>query len=104
MTHREVSPETKAQIRAAISNAYYEARNQGRTMESAANAAVEAVLATMQPINVIIDGPPSHESGRFVEVELDDGRGVRAGEWIERSDGLWALRIAALPTTEAVTG
>lgn len=32
-------------VRAAISNAYYEARNAGRTMEQAADEATEAVLA-----------------------------------------------------------
>ena len=45
-------------------------------------------------INIIFDGPPSHESGRFIEVEDDAGHGLRAGEWVERPDGLWALRIA----------
>ncbi len=50
-----------------------------------------------QAINVIFDGPPSHESGRFVEVETDDGKGIHAGEWLKRDDGLWALRIDALP-------
>jgi len=49
------------------------------------------------PINIIFDGPPSHESGRFVEVETDDGKGIRIGEWIERKDGCWALRITELP-------
>ena len=51
-----------------------------------------------QAINIIFDGPPSHESGRFVEVETDDGRSINAGEWKQRPDGLWALRITALPT------
>ena len=50
-----------------------------------------------KPINIIFDGPPSHESGRFVEVETDDGKSINVGEWIERSDGLWALRIVELP-------
>lgn len=44
MSAREVSQETKDQIRSAISNAYYDARNTGRTMESAADAAVEALV------------------------------------------------------------
>ena len=43
-------------------------------------------------IDIVFDGPPSHESGRFVEVERN-GRSVSAGEWIEMPDGLWALRI-----------
>jgi hypothetical protein len=44
-------------------------------------------------IDVVFDGPPSYESGRFVEVEDPDGRSVRVGEWVERGDGLWALRL-----------
>lgn len=50
-----------------------------------------------KPINIIFDGPPAPESGRFVEVETDDGKSINAGEWIERKDGLWALRITQLP-------
>lgn len=45
-------------------------------------------------INIVFDGPPGPEAGRFVEVELDDGRSISVGEWIERLDGMWALRIA----------
>ena len=45
-----------------------------------------------KPINIIFDGPPSHESGRFVEVETDDGAGISVGKWIDRKDGLWSLR------------
>lgn len=44
-------------------------------------------------IDVVFDGPPSHESGRFVEVENERGEGVSVGEWIDRGDGMWALRI-----------
>lgn len=44
-------------------------------------------------LDVVFDGPPSHESGRFVEVENPEGCSVNAGEWIDRKDGLWALRI-----------
>ena len=50
-----------------------------------------------QAINIIFDGPPSHESGRFVEVETDSGESINVGEWIERKDGYWALRIDKLP-------
>ena len=46
-----------------------------------------------EAINVVFDGPPGPTAGRFVEVETDDGRSIRAGEWIKRDDGLWALRI-----------
>ena len=43
--------------------------------------------------DVVFDGPPSHESGRFVEVENALGHGFNAGTWVERPDGFWALRI-----------
>lgn len=52
---------------------------------------------TNKPINIIFDGPPSHGSGRFVEIETDDGESINIGEWVEREDGLWALRIDILP-------
>ena len=39
---------------------------------------------------VVFDGPPSHESGRFVEVEDETGAGVAVGTW-RREAGLWAL-------------
>jgi len=46
-----------------------------------------------QAINIIFDGPPGPSSGRFIEVETDSGWSLNVGEWIERPDGLWALRI-----------
>ena len=48
-------------------------------------------------INIIFDGPPSHKSGRFVEVETDDGKSINIGKWIEKENGLWTLRIDSLP-------
>ena len=44
-------------------------------------------------IDIVFDGPPAHESGRFVEVEDKDGKSISVGEWIQRSDGYWVLRI-----------
>ena len=49
-----------------------------------------------EAINIIFDGPPGHTPGRFVEVETDDGKSIHIGEWIERNDGCWALRITSL--------
>ena len=49
----------------------------------------------MEMIDIVFDGPPGPESGRFVEVQAQDGRSVRAGEWIKRADGYWVLRIYA---------
>lgn len=39
---------------------------------------------------VVFDGPPSHEAGRFVEVETADGKGRGGIAWTER-DGYWLL-------------
>jgi hypothetical protein len=44
-------------------------------------------------IDVVFDGPPDHNAGRFVEVEDQHGYSVRAGEWVKRPDGYWALRL-----------
>lgn len=46
-----------------------------------------------EPINIVFDGPPTHTGGRFVEVEIDDGHSISLGQWLERPDGYWALRI-----------
>jgi hypothetical protein len=46
-------------------------------------------------IDIVFDGPPSHESGRFVEVENSAGKSINFGEWVKRPDGYWALRIPA---------
>jgi hypothetical protein len=39
---------------------------------------------------IVFDGPPSHESGRFVEVETESGISIKAGKWTRR-DGFWLL-------------
>lgn len=44
-------------------------------------------------VDIVFDGPPSHESGRFVEVENSEGASIKFGEWVHREDGYWALRI-----------
>jgi hypothetical protein len=42
-------------------------------------------------IQIRFDGPPGHESGRFVEVEDASGKSFRMGEWVEGQDGHWLL-------------
>lgn len=44
-------------------------------------------------IDVVFDGPPGPEAGRFVEVEDASGKSISAGEWVHRDDGYWALRM-----------
>jgi len=47
----------------------------------------------MSHIDIVFDGPPGPEAGRFVEIENQDGESIKFGEWVERDDGYWALRI-----------
>lgn len=50
-------------------------------------------------LDIIFDGPPGPESGRFVEVEVD-GRSVRVGEWLKRGE-CWVLQIKRSPAVAA---
>jgi hypothetical protein len=51
-------------------------------------------LHDLREIDVVFDGPPGPECGRFVEVEdPNTGHSMNVGEWIERPDGLWVLRL-----------
>ena len=53
-----------------------------------------AQAAPVQPyVDIVFDGPPSHESGRFVEVEDQLGRSIHFGRWVKREDGYWVLRL-----------
>lgn len=49
----------------------------------------------MSTICVIFDGPPGPESGRFVEVETEEGNGISIGQWVQYPKGLWVLKIGA---------
>lgn len=44
-------------------------------------------------IDIVFDGPPDRDGPRFIEVEDETGQSIEIGEWIERGNGLWALRI-----------
>lgn len=50
-------------------------------------------------IDIVFDGPPSPQengcpSGHFVEVEdTFNRRSISEGEWVQRDDGYWVLRI-----------
>ena len=56
----------------------------------------------MSEIRIIFDGPPGHIAGRFVEVEDTEGRSISVGEWHEREDGLWELRIDGVDRIETL--
>ena len=44
-------------------------------------------------VYIIFDGPPGPESPRFVEVEDEQGRSLKAAEWSEykAQEGYWRL-------------
>lgn len=48
-------------------------------------------LKTGRMIHVVFDGPPGAQSGRFIEVEDEEGNGLNVGEWMKRKDGYWVL-------------
>ncbi len=43
-------------------------------------------------IQIRFDGPPSHESGRFIEVENENGRSIKVGEWVQDGSD-WLLKL-----------
>ena len=58
-----------------------------------AHRRMEAAAHEVELVDVVFDGPPGHVAGRFVEVENSDGQSVRVGEWVQRPDGYWVLRM-----------
>jgi hypothetical protein len=50
----------------------------------------------MSHIDIVFDGPPGPESGRFIEVEDSEGNSISLGDWVCREDGYWVLRITTL--------
>ena len=45
-----------------------------------------------EKIRIVFDGPPSHEGGRFVEVENEHGEGMSLGEWKQEGE-YWHLEF-----------
>ena len=43
--------------------------------------------------DIVFDGPSSNDPPHFVEAENHLGHGVRIGQWLQRPDGYWVLRI-----------
>lgn len=44
-------------------------------------------------IDIVFSGPPDHVAPTFIEVEDAMGWSITFGEWVDRKDGTWALRI-----------
>lgn len=55
-------------------------------------------------VDIVFDGPPGPEGGRFVEVEDASGKSIRFGEWVHREDGYWVLRLSPPPLPPDVAG
>lgn len=57
-------------------------------------------MSTPNVFDVVFDGPPGPNAQghhcNFVEVEDATGASISVGKWIDRGDGLWALRIQRL--------
>ena len=51
-------------------------------------------------IDIVFDGPPGPEGGRFVEVENQERKSIKFGEWVHREDGYWVLRISQAAHTD----
>ncbi len=86
------APDAQA-LRGQIESEVWEAR---KRIEAALHAEIAELRA--QIVDVVFDGPPGPEGGRFVECEDADGVSINAGNWWQREDGYWALRIVRPPT------
>jgi len=53
-----------------------------------------ALKLSQEEIHIVFDGPPLHESGRFVEVENASGKSIKVGEWEQRGE-YWHLIIGS---------
>ena len=47
-------------------------------------------------VDFVFDCAPGPKRPEFVEVHDETGASIELGEWVERSDGKWALRVPAL--------
>lgn len=52
--------------------------------------------APMPKLRIIFDGPPGHESGRFIETEDLEGHGRQLGERLRQAAGTRELPVARL--------
>lgn len=104
--HADLTEERVREVRAAI---LHEEVLAGRpavvTIADRAAKELAGTVVTAEPspapdlslqqhaIDIVFDGPPGPTAGRFVEVEDLSGKSVGVGQWIDRCNGMWALRI-----------
>lgn len=58
--------------------------------------AAEDAAAKLKRLDIVfqkLTGFTGPDEFIFVEIEDGDGKSVSVGEWVERDDGFWALRI-----------
>lgn len=66
--------------------------NEMASLRSVTGVTIDTVA---QEYRIVCDGFPSHEGPRFIEVEDETGKSIKAGEWRKREDGLCELVISA---------
>ena len=66
-----------------------------RTMEEIIKQFPSEQEVSVRPgyVDIVFDGPPGPDGGRFIEVENASGKSIRFGVWVKRDNNLWALRI-----------
>lgn len=57
----------------------------------------------MSYIDIVFDGPPGNESGRFIEIENSTGASITLGTWLQRGD-YFVLRITPEAFERAIRG
>jgi hypothetical protein len=92
LEHYDVDPRVLTRWREAR-DAYLQARAQlvGQVERQGWRAPARAPATSY--VDIVFTGPPGPDAPRFVEVEDDQRRRIKYGEWIERDDGVWVLRI-----------
>ena len=86
-------PSTAAIVQVMDAEGKYPAEKQLMTITTTTNAAPDAGLSEKsRDLHIVFDGPPGPQSGRFVECETSDGKGVSVGKWEER-ENYWHLII-----------
>jgi hypothetical protein len=97
-----IDPEHQGQDLEMLQAFYRACGAEGGTADEIYLRGIKAALATQQAaqsagnstaINLIFDAPPGRKGGRFIEAETDNGHIIRAGEWLQRQDGNWALML-----------
>ncbi len=59
-----------------------------------------------QLVDIVFDGPPGEPGPpgptfpRFIEAEDAAGHSIRVGDWVQRDDNYWVLRITAIPKSK----